>query len=79
MSPHSEVVLRHGVLFIIGQPEADFRRPTSVSFAAYTSVSSMLSALFSDLEKAVEELRQTTGLGASGGILGLLEGAGMDV
>lgn len=58
MSPHSEVVLRHGVLFIIGQPEADFRRPTSVSFAAYTSVSSMLSALFSDLEKAVEELSQ---------------------
>ncbi len=31
------------------------------------------------VEKAVEELRQGTGVGASGGILGLLEGAGMDM
>ncbi|KAI9065839.1 hypothetical protein FKP32DRAFT_1590164 [Trametes sanguinea] len=30
------------------------------------------------VEKAVEELRQSVGVGASGGILGLLEGAGMD-
>ncbi|CDO75474.1 hypothetical protein BN946_scf184935.g10 [Trametes cinnabarina] len=30
------------------------------------------------VEKAVEELRRSVGLGASGGILGLLEGAGID-
>ncbi|KAI0328486.1 hypothetical protein GY45DRAFT_1326196 [Cubamyces sp. BRFM 1775] len=31
------------------------------------------------VEKAVEELRQASGMGASGGILRLLDGAGMDV
>ncbi|KAI0655191.1 hypothetical protein C8Q70DRAFT_924341 [Cubamyces menziesii] len=31
------------------------------------------------VEKAVEELRQASGIGASGGILRLLDGAGMDV
>ena len=33
----------------------------------------------SRVEKAVEELREASGIGASGGILGLLEGAGIDM
>lgn len=59
MSPHFEVVLRHGILSIFRQPEADLRGFASVSLTAYmASRTDVYHVVSSDLEKAVEELSQ---------------------